>query len=289
MTDDGPILADSTLAMAADILDDLENVRIANENRLRTLTATDEYGHGLDTTNPDIKHLFELVADLTRAEHKAVLNLQRTMRRHPLGPFVKAHNGIGEKQAARLLAAIRDPYWHDLHDRPRKLRELYSFCGMAVLEHGPAQPTIDSQNTGGGATQDSDADAHGTDDSQACRGAGVAPKRQRGATVNWSPDARKRLWLVAAKCVMVTSSPYREIYDKARVKYADATHTAECKQCGPKGNPALPGSPLSAGHQHARAIRLIAKAILHDLWHEAQELHAAHTPRDSQPTLGGVD
>ena len=59
-------------------------------------------------------------------------------------------------------------------------------------------------------------------------------------------------------------------------EYADAVHAAECKRCGPKGKPAQPGSPLSAAHQHARAIRLIAKAILRDLWTESERLHNNH-------------
>ena len=83
-----------------------------------------------------------------------------------------------------------------------------------------------------------------------------------------------RLWLIASKCVMVGhGGPYRAIYDEGRAKYADAVHTTECKRCGPKGKPALEGSPLSAAHQHARAIRLIAKAILRDLWTESKRIH----------------
>lgn len=251
----GPILADPTLAMCADVVDDLERVKIANQNRLRTLTAGGEHGHGLTLDHPDIKRLAALVDALAAAEHQAVLNLSRVMRHHPLGPWVKAHNGIGEKQAARLLATIRDPYWNDLHNRPRTVRELYRLCGQDVVGTS-AQSSFDSQGAAG---------------------AGVAPSKQRGERVTWSPDARMRLWLVADKCVQVTSSPYRKVYDDGRLKYADAVHAAECKRCGPKGKPAQPGSPLSAGHQHARARRLIAKAILRDLWAEAKRIHDERT------------
>ena len=248
----GPILADPTLAMCADVVDDLEKVKIANENRLRTLTTDGEHGHGIDINHHDIKRLADIVTALSAAEHQAVLNLQRVMRKHPLGPFVKNSKGIGEKQAARLLASIRDPYWNDLHERPRKLRELYRFCGMDVV------------NTS----------AQYLDDSHLQVGTGVAPSKQRGERFHWSPDARMRLWLIASKCVMVGhGGPYRAIYDEGRAKYADAVHTTECKRCGPKGKPALEGSPLSAAHQHARAIRLIAKAILRDLWIESKRIH----------------
>ena len=249
----GPILADPTLAMCADVVDDLEKVKIANENRLRTLTMDGDHGHGMSVEHPDVKRLAALVKLLVDVEHQATLNLARVMRHHPLGEFVKNSKGIGEKQAARLLASIGDPYWNDLHNRPRRLRELYRFCGMDVVGTS----------------------AHERCESQGFTGAGAAPSKQRGERVHWSPDARMRLWLIASKCVMVGhGGPYRAIYDAGRLKYADAVHSQECKRCGPKGKPALPGSPLSAAHQHARAIRLIAKAILRDLWTESKRLHA---------------
>lgn len=249
----GAILVDFTLEMCADVVDDLEKVKIANENRLRTLTTPrDQHGHGMSVDHPDVKRLADIVAALSAAEHQAVLNLQRVMRKHPLGPFVKNSKGIGEKQAARLLSSIRDPYWNDLHNRPRKLRELYRFCGMDVVNTS-AQTTLDSQSA---------------------IGAGVAPSKHRGERVHWSPDARMRLWLIASKCVMVGhGGPYRAVYDAGRAKYADAVHTTECKRCGPKGKPALQGSPLSAAHQHGRAIRLIAKQILRDLFEESKRIH----------------
>jgi len=296
--------------MCADVVDDLEAVRCANENRLRQLTDTSELGHGLTIDHPDVKQLQNLVDALIAAEHQAVLNLQRAMRKHPLGPWVKAHNGIGEKQAARLLASIGDPYWNDLYDRPRTVRELYSFCGYGVVELGAAQLHRDSQHATdgtttldpaqkfadshvwcGGVTQ-RDTSSQTATDSHRMLAVGVAPHRRKGEKVTWSTDARKRIWLIADKCIMVTSSPYREVYEKGRAQYADAIHKVECKQCGPKGKPALPGSPLSAGHQHARARRLIAKQILKDLWREAKrlhELHAAQMAPDSQGSGGGVD
>lgn len=248
----GPILADPTLALCADVVDDLEKVKIANQNRLRTLTMDGEHGHGMSAEHPDVQRLAGIVASLEAAEHQAVLNLQRVMRKHPLGEYVKNSKGIGEKQAARLLASIRDPYWNDLHNRPRKLRELYRFCGMDVVGTS----------------------AQGAVDSQATSGAGVAPSKRKGERVHWSPDARMRLWLIASKCVMVGhGGPYRAVYDEGRAKYVDAVHAQECKRCGPKGKPAQPGSPLSAAHQHARAIRLIAKAILRDLWSQSKAIH----------------
>jgi hypothetical protein len=81
-----------------------------------------------------------------------------------------------------------------------------------------------------------------------------------------------RAYLVAVSIVKA-GGPYREVYDVARAKYLDAVHAAPCKRCGPAGKPAQPGSPISAGHQHARALRIVAKEVLKDLWREAKRLH----------------
>lgn len=234
-----PVLADPFIALAADVLDDLEKVRIANQNRLRQLTRTEEdsdgeeRGFGLTLDHPDVARLAAMVDALAKAEHQAELNLNRLMRAHPLGPWIRQARGVGEKQGARLLAAIGDPYWNDLHDRPRQVSELWSYCG-----YGDAAKQV----------------------------------RRKGQQVNWSPDAKMRAHLVAVSIVKA-GGPYREVYDRAREKHVDATHAAPCVRCGPSGHPAQPGSPISAGHQHARGLRAVAKEVLRDLWREAERLH----------------
>lgn len=99
---------------------------------------------------------------------------------------------------------------------------------------------------------------------------------------NWSEDARKRRWLIASQIVQLNSgkyatvegrSQYIKVYEDARSKYAEAVHVSPCVRCGPSGKPAQPGSPLSAGHQHARGLRAIMSAILTDIWREAHRLH----------------
>ncbi|DAZ89916.1 Uncharacterised protein [Mycobacteroides abscessus subsp. abscessus] len=233
----GAILRDPLMGLHADVLNDLESVRIANENRLRTLTDTGEDGHGLTLDNAEVARLAALVDALKDAEKQATSNLQRSMRIHPLGNWAKQMTGVGEKQLARLLAAIGDPYWNDLHDRPRLVSELWSYAGYGVID-------------------------------------GAAPRRQRGVKSNWSDDARMRARLIAEKCVMQKpTAHYRQVYDRAREKYADATHAVTCNRCGPKGNPAVAGSPLSAGHQHARALRVVSKELLRDLWIESRRIH----------------
>ena len=135
------------LYMAATTLDDLERTRIAAENRLRQYTRTEPdedgeiRGFGLSEAHPDVAQLAAMVAALQGLEHDATLQLQRVVRRHPLGPWIKATKGIGEKQGARLIAAIGDPYWNTLHDRPRTVSELWAYSGLHVI---PGQSNADT-------------------------------------------------------------------------------------------------------------------------------------------------
>lgn len=254
-TRSAPVPIDNgALSLAADILDDLERVRIANANRLATLTRGDEYGHGMDETNPDVRNLAAMVANLAELEHVAELNLKRVMRKHPLGPWIKATIGVGEKQGARLLAAIGDPYWNTLHDCPRTVSALWAYSGLHVLPIGghhsdgnrwpiAADRALGSSNPG---QRPSDTQA---DD------AGVAAKRKKGVKSNWSGNAKMRAYLIAESCIKQSRSPYRATYD-ARRAHTAVTH---------------PDWPL--GHSHNDALRIVSKAVLRDLWREARRIH----------------
>ncbi|OHV42267.1 hypothetical protein BBK14_11355 [Parafrankia soli] len=269
------------------MVDDLERTRIAAENRLRQLTRdevdSDGVMRGFALGDREAAPYAAMVEQLAKVEHAAVLELQRRMRKHPLGPWVKAQIGIGEKQAARLIAAIGDPYWNDLRERPRTVSELWAFSGYHVLPAG--QTRVDAHSSRAGGAQLGSDTGHFTFGTQPVD-AGVAAVRRRGQRANWSATAKMRTWVIASKCVMFTGapdkngnptphSPYRDVYDAGRGKYAEALHPAPCIRCGPAGKPAAAGSPLSDGHKHARALRLVAKAILRDLWAAARDLHEA--------------
>lgn len=231
------------LGFATKTLDELEALRIATANRINFMTRSGEdadgveRGLGMTDANPAVVTAKTLLEGLEKLEHSAVLDLQRKVRKHPVYPLIKRHRGLGEKQMGRLLAAIGDPYWHDQENRPRTVSELWAYSGYSVIS-------------------------------------GSAQRRKKGENSNWSSDARMRTFLIAESCVkQPKGSRYRDIYDEARDKYRDATHQNECLRCGPKGKPALPGSALSLGHQHARAVRAISKEILRDLWLESKSVH----------------
>jgi hypothetical protein len=85
-----------------------------------------------------------------------------------------------------------------------------------------------------------------------------------------------RVWLIAQKVVMLgkeTNTPMYQLYTQTKKHYAEAVHDRPCVRCGPAGKPAQPGSPISDGHRHARAIRKVAKEILKDLWKEARRIY----------------
>lgn len=204
------------------------------------------------------------------------------MLKHPLAGFQKRHKGIGKKQLARLLATIGDPYWNDMYERPRTVSELWAYCGLHVI-----RTSSSSQTTGGthklpaAAGAQPHTGSHTTPVPHRVGAPGVAPKRQRGQKSNWNETARKRIWVIASAMPKFPGGKYEQVYRDARAKYADSIHTTDCVRCGPAGKPALTGTPLSPGHQNARAHRLVAKEILKDLWIDARDLYHAQEPQNA--------
>lgn len=253
-------LADPLLYLAAVSLDDLERTRIAAENRLRQLTRNtadadgEERGFGLTADNPQVRVQQTIVDGLAALEHGAELALKRRLRAHPLHGWIKVTVGVGEKQAARLLAAVGDPYWNTLHDRPRTVSELWAYAGYKVI---PAAHVADVAQESHGSGDQSDGDPGQVVDSTQLLVAGVAVRRKKGQRANWSSDAKMRAYLIAESCIKQTRSPYRAVYDQRRA------HTAVTRP------------DWTAGHSHNDALRIVAKAVLKDLWRAARDVHDA--------------
>lgn len=260
-----PSLFDPTLYMLASLLDDIEGIRKANGNRVRILTATEPdedgvmRGFGLDASHPTVATLEALATQLSAVEHGAILALNRVMRGHPLAAYQKQAKGVGEKQLARLLAAIGDPYLRTMPDGstvPRTVSQLWAYCGLHTLPVGHRHCDDHVQPADGGtSSHPAGTVPHPMPNSGSSRpGETEAARRRKGQQANWSTDAKTRAYLIATSCIK-SGGEYRAVYDQRRTLTA-ATH--------PDWTP---------GHSHNDALRIVSKRILRDLWRAARDYH----------------
>ena len=223
------------LRIWAEMFHDAQQQRIATANRA-------ERG-GVD---PDVYAPY--TEALETSERVVRLQMIRCYRRtvpSEIREWVKNTHGLAEPLMARILGHLGDPRWATPHhwegtganrmlitDPPfeRTVGQLWQYCG-----HGrPGRP-------------------------------------QRGATAEaiaalGSPNLKMLVHVAAECCMKQKASPFRLVYEQARLDYADKLHSVECVRCGPSGNPAQPGTPWSAGHQYVVALRKVGKEILRDLW-----------------------
>lgn len=186
-------ITDYPMAIAADTVDDLERTRIALQNRVRQMTRTEPdadgvvRGFGFTEDYYAVASVNAIVESLSQQEKTAVKILEKMMKEHVLGKWVQGQKGVGLKQGARLIAAIGDPYWNTLHNRPRTVTELWSYCGFGVNDEG------------------------------------TAVKRKKGVQSNWNANAKMRAYLIAESCLKQKGSPYELVY-RARRAHTDETH-----------------------------------------------------------------
>lgn len=238
------------LSLLSGFLDDIEGLRISINNRLKQAVRDEPdkdgrvRGFGLDYDAPEVQVLVNALDGMQKIERSLIGSLEKLMRKHPLGGWVRGRKGIGEKTIARLLGTIGDPYLRTVHgedglpvQQPRSLRQLYAYCGMHVTPEG------------------------------------YAPVRRKGVKSNWNENARKVLFTISLAQVYGMDNYYRELYDVTKDKYLERPHPGECRRCGPSGKPAQPGSPRSKGHASMNAQRAISQAVLKDLWRASRALH----------------
>lgn len=236
----GGFLRDRTLTTLADAVDDLEGVRKATANRIRILTAPAEpdtdgviRGHGL-IFDASIDSLRQTAATVADEEKRAVRALEKAMKVHPLGAHVLATPGVGLKGAARLLSAVGDPYWNDLHDRPRRVSELWAYSGLHVID-------------------------------------GEGARRRKGVKSNWSTLAGTRVHVIA-EAAMKGTGPYRGLYDAEVSRWTDLSEHPE-GLAGNWCQRAEDGLVIRHAQRHMRGLRVIKKAILKDLWRASRDIY----------------
>lgn len=117
---------DAVVALAADILDDIEHARISAENQVRSAIEA----KGLDPVL-NAQHLAPLeglVDGLRDLEAQAVKRLESAMKLHPLGPWVQGTQGLGLKTVARFLGAVGPV---EARTMPS---QLWAYCGLHVVD-----------------------------------------------------------------------------------------------------------------------------------------------------------
>jgi hypothetical protein len=145
-------LLDPALALAADFLDDVERVKIANENRLRALTRVGPTRTGSTGTSawtsrsPSGRAVRHDGREPRRSRARRDAEPSADGAQAPARPVDQGAKGVGEKQGARLLAVIGDPYWRPeitredgtvIPEGPRTVSALWAYCGLHVLPGWP--------------------------------------------------------------------------------------------------------------------------------------------------------
>ena len=241
--------------------------------------ATRPAGDQLDAGLRRLEGWFGQLLDLTlTTEQEVRAELVREYRRvapPEVRAWQQATPGIGELGLARLLGHVGHPVhavpYHWEGDGParrlvagapfdRSIRQLWAYCG-----HGWAGRPRSRLMTA---------------DELWALGQPVAKRVVRWMATGCQRQVEAEYPTPQGVMARRPASPYRTDYVLARDRYGDRRHAQACPRCGPRGQPAPPGSPWTPGHQHAAALRLVGKTILRDLWLAAWE------PRPGRPRLG---
>ena len=225
---------------------DAQDYRKANANRQRSETVVDM---------PEVLEADRLVRSAEDQLSKAMVRELRAVAPQSILDWRSDSPGVGEHLLARLLGAIGEPYyatpahWEGkgrgerklVWDQPfiRNIDKLWAYCGVG--------------------------------DPSRKRRKGMSA--EDGAALG-NPRAKVILRLIAESCTKQVGSRYEIVYRKAREDYESRVHTEACPQC--KGS-SQPGQPWKAGHQHAAALRKVAKEVLRDLWEADRADYLANT------------
>lgn len=238
-----------SLRIVAEVFDDLEKQRIATTNRA-------ERG-GIDPV-----FLEPTLARLKDAENEARLVMLRCYRKAcPAGvrAWQEDTPGIGEHLLARLLGAIGHPVYTMVYEWQGSGHD------RVLVEVGPLQRSVSQLWSYCG---------HGDPLRKRAQGMSAAEAAAMG-----NPRAKMLVHLLAESCMKCAGgpdrngkplplSPYRHVYDEARMDYEARDWTDL--------------------HRHNAALRKVGKAILKDLWLAAGGAKSQATPRRVPPLPAAV-
>lgn len=233
------------IGISASMVDDIEELRKATENRLRALTKTtpDKDGvirsEGVLPSDPRVLMVEGILESIKEQEKAAIRNLEKQIKDSPFATYVNMRKGIGFKAIGRLIAATGDPFiaTQFILDEnytvtatrifERSNRQFLTYCGYGVAEDGNAR------------------------------------RRKKGEQANWNSEAKKRVYIISDSAMKQRKSRLREIYDNTKSKY-------ENSEVMDKDGTVV---PITDGRRHNRAIRAMSKQVLTELYLVAREHH----------------
>jgi hypothetical protein len=247
-----------TLRRYGEVFGDIQRLRIATENRLRSLGAT--------AAEESI-----VVGELREAEEsaaKAVLAEYREVANAGIRAWQKSSIGIGEHMLARLLGVVGHP----------RIATPHHWAGQEAANASLVSPAGDAAQ---GASEPIRTAADTNDRRKApirtlvadpphlrnvaklwayCGHGDPKRKRTKGMTQEealalGSPRAKMIVHLMAELCIRQRHGDYRKVYDAAREVYATR-----------------PDAEWSDLRRHNAALRKTGKEILKDLWVAAGEV-----------------
>ena len=218
----------------------LQKARIQFGNRVNAAAL------GTDDTSPRQDTLTARYFDLfQRIEDDITSDIAVLIRAYPVYDHVSALRGIGPTLSAKLIALIGDISTFD------NASKLWRFAGYGTVPDPKYAPDGDDSNS----TSDVNMD---TGEYIAEPVPRIAERAVKGEKLHYNRRLKVALYLVATS-FMRSRSPYKALYDNARVKY-DRTHPE-----------------WTLLHKHRAALRIMIKVFLTHLWKRWRTLEGLPT------------
>ena len=241
--------SESHIRILADTVDDVEKMRIALANRIRFL-------------EEDVDYLTGPLEGAEKIEGLAVKGLEKTMKEHPLFPWIQGRKGIGSKSFGRFLGTLTSAggktedgeeippsgityYYQALEDQPvekveRTVSKLWAYCGFDPNR-----------------------------------------KKEKGKKAKWNHLAKMRLYVIAdaayQKRCTTCQEQGRELREAGIKGWAPPPAGCTCTEDGyferasyDAARIAWQDRDTTDKHRHNHALRVTCKEFLKDLYNEAK-------------------
>jgi hypothetical protein len=234
----------------------------------------------------------EMIKEYTRVEKGIAVMIENELIQHPISKWLTAQVGIGPVLAGGLIGYI-EPVLPNL----TYAQSLWKYSGYAVVEMCETcgkrfEPqgsrakwimrTADRLKTQNDKLKDGTKKKKGDAfikeaESMLCHCEHpvlhpVGQRRVKGQLADFNPELKRLCYLVGDQFIKQTKSPYRKIYDQARLEYENRPDLMK-ERDERKG-----GLSKGTAHINAMARRKTIKIFLSHLWQEWRRLEGLPTP-----------